>query len=76
MYLGITVLVLGEALWFGQKILLPYTVFLWFFFHFIIIFLGEPHLRRLHSTVYETYCRVVPRWFGFRKCSDEQGYDT
>ena len=76
MYLGVIVLVLGEAFWFGKKILLPYTVFLWVFFHFIIILVEEPHLRHLYGTEYETYSRTVPQWIGFRKRSDEKGHET
>lgn len=76
MYLGVTAIVLGEALWLEKKVLLPYSMLLWVFFHLIIILVEEPHLRRLHGTEYETYCRTVPRRFGFRKRSDEKGDKT
>jgi protein-S-isoprenylcysteine O-methyltransferase Ste14 len=76
MYLGVTAIVFGEAIWSGKEILFPYAVLLWFFFHFIIILVEEPHLRRLYGTEYERYCRMVPRWIGFRKRSDENGHDT
>ena len=66
MYLGVTVLVFGEALLSGNVALCIYTIALWIFFHGVIVFVEEPHLRIRHGEQYTMYCSRVPRWLGFR----------
>ncbi|MGA3243985.1 MAG: hypothetical protein ABSE41_05155 [Bacteroidota bacterium] len=58
---------LGEALWFWAVALCLYTIVLWIFFHCVVLFVEEPHLRIRHGEEYSTYCSIVPRWFGFPK---------
>jgi protein-S-isoprenylcysteine O-methyltransferase Ste14 len=67
MYLGVTLLVFGEALWFANVALCVYTVALWIFFHGVVVFIEEPHLKARGGQQYAMYCSKVPRWFGFRK---------
>ena len=74
MYLGVTSLVLGEALWFGNVALCLYSIGLWIFFHCVVIFIEEPHLRTRHGDEYTTYCSRVPRWLGFRTTTPERSH--
>lgn len=67
MYLGVIATVLGEAIWLEKTILLYYTAFIMLFFHLIVVFVEEPHLRKLHGHGYLAYCRTVPRWIGARR---------
>jgi protein-S-isoprenylcysteine O-methyltransferase Ste14 len=67
MYLGVTLLVLGQALWFVNVALCLYTVALWMFFHAVVVFIEEPHLSAREGEQYTVYCSTVPRWLGFRK---------
>ncbi len=62
MYVGVVGVILSEALFFGSISLLVYAALLWFGFHLSIIFYEEPHLRRKFGTMYQEYCRKVPRW--------------
>jgi protein-S-isoprenylcysteine O-methyltransferase Ste14 len=34
------------------------------FFHLMIVFFEEPHLRATRGRSYDLYCRAVPRWLG------------
>ena len=76
MYLGVTALVFGEALLLGNVALCIYTIALWIFFHGVIVFVEEPHLRVRHGEQYTVYCSRVPRWLGFRKTSPEHLYKS
>ena len=67
MYLGIVSTVLGEAIYFEKKALFLYALLLWLIFHFVIIIIEEPHLRRREGEMYEAYCKTVPRWLRFWK---------
>lgn len=66
MYLGVTMLVFGEALWLCNVALCLYTIGLWIFFHSVVVFIEEPHLRARHGESYAQFCSRVPRWLGFR----------
>jgi protein-S-isoprenylcysteine O-methyltransferase Ste14 len=76
MYLGVTLFVLGEALWFGNVALFLYTIGLWIFFHCVVIFIEEPHLRTRHGEDYTMYCSRVPRWLGFRKSPPKRSHNA
>lgn len=62
MYLAVAATIVGQALLFGQSVLLAYTaVFLavvWAFVHWY----EEPTLRRQFGPEYEEYRRAVPGW--------------
>lgn len=66
MYIGVVTFVLGEALWYEIGVLLAYSIVLWFCFHFVVVYIEEPHLREKMGKQYEEYCRTVPRWIGSR----------
>ncbi len=66
MYLGVVSFVLGEALWFQLQSVLIYGAALWLMFHFVVVFIEEPHLKRKQGLQYEEYCSAVPRWIGLR----------
>jgi protein-S-isoprenylcysteine O-methyltransferase Ste14 len=63
MYVGVLTVVAGEALLFGSTQLLWYAVIACVFFHLVVLFVEEPHLRRTRGDAYAQYCREVPRWF-------------
>ena len=62
MYLGVLLLVLGEALLVGSRSILLYSGVLSFFFHPFILLVEEPVLRRQFGTSYDDYCTAVRRW--------------
>jgi protein-S-isoprenylcysteine O-methyltransferase Ste14 len=47
---------------------------LWTFFHFVVVFIEEPHLRTRHGKEYTTYCSRVPRWLGIRRSTAERSH--
>ncbi|MCI0563993.1 MAG: isoprenylcysteine carboxylmethyltransferase family protein [Nitrososphaera sp.] len=62
MYVGITLILTGESILFESPKLLAYAAILWVGFHLFVIFYEEPTLRKKFGTIYEEYCRSVPRW--------------
>lgn len=62
MYLGVGLMLLGEALLFGSWRLLLYALLVLSAFHLFVIFYEEPNLRRRFGAAYADYCRRVPRW--------------
>jgi protein-S-isoprenylcysteine O-methyltransferase Ste14 len=64
MYLSVAAAVFGEGLFFGSALLLLYAVAVSVFFHLVVVFLEEPHLRRKGGASYLEYCRQTPRWIG------------
>jgi protein-S-isoprenylcysteine O-methyltransferase Ste14 len=64
MYLGVVLVVLGQATLFASPAVTVYGLALWLLFHLAVVFLEEPHLRREHGRSYDEYCGRVPRWFG------------
>jgi protein-S-isoprenylcysteine O-methyltransferase Ste14 len=64
MYVGVLLVVFGQAILFASGSLAVYGCALWAFFYMIVVFAEEPHLRATSGHAYEAYCRTVPRWFG------------
>lgn len=62
MYVGVLVLIAGEALLYQAAILLLYVAALWTMFHSFVMFYEEPHLRKAFGESYERFLRDVPRW--------------
>lgn len=62
MYLGILLILFGEALFFTAPSLLFYALIVFLGFHLRVLWYEEPHLRRLFGTAFEQYCRQAPRW--------------
>jgi len=67
MYLGVVMAVFGQALLFASPPLTVYACALFIFFHLIVVFVEEPHLRATRGGSYEIYSRTVPRWLGPRR---------
>jgi protein-S-isoprenylcysteine O-methyltransferase Ste14 len=67
-YLGVLLVVAGEAMLTGAVVLVGYAVVLAIMYHLFIRFYEEPALRRAFGDAYSRYCQTVPRWVpGVRK---------
>jgi protein-S-isoprenylcysteine O-methyltransferase Ste14 len=66
MYLGVLVLLLGEAAFFKSIALLQYTGIWFAIVHLVVVLYEEPSLRRRFGPPYERYCRSVHRWLPTR----------
>ena len=64
MYVGVLLVLLGEALLFASRSLLGYALAVGLVFHLVVLLYEEPTLRRQFGAAYEAYCRRVPRWPG------------
>lgn len=68
MYIGILMILLGEALFFKEVILLVYTCLMFLSFHRFVKYYEEHDLTRQFGAAYKLYCHAIPRWFPrFRK---------
>jgi protein-S-isoprenylcysteine O-methyltransferase Ste14 len=67
MYVGVLLVVFGQAVLFASPILAAYGCAVFLFFHLTVVFLEEPHLRATRGPSYRLYCRSVPRWLGLPK---------
>lgn len=63
MYLGVLLVVLGEAILFRHLALLLYFVFLASAFQLFVVLYEEPVLRRRFGATYSDYCNRVNRWW-------------
>ena len=66
MYLGVVNVVFGISIFFESQAILIYGIILGVFFHFVIVFLEEPHLRAKYGSEYESYCKRTNRWLGIK----------
>jgi protein-S-isoprenylcysteine O-methyltransferase Ste14 len=73
MYVGVLLVVFGQAILFASPRLAVYACSLTIFFHLIVVFVEEPHLRATRGSAYELYCRTVPRWVGCRRVASRSG---
>jgi protein-S-isoprenylcysteine O-methyltransferase Ste14 len=64
MYVGVLLVAIGQAVLFASPLLAAYSVAVFVFFHLIVVFVEEPHLRVTRGGSYDLYCRAVPRWLG------------
>jgi protein-S-isoprenylcysteine O-methyltransferase Ste14 len=62
MYVGVMLVVWGQALLYWSRALAEYAAFLWLAFHAFVLLYEEPTLRRTFGEEYEAYRRRVPRW--------------
>jgi len=62
MYLGILLILGGEALFFESYVMLIYAVCMFCLFQAFIIGFEEPSLKVRFGKEYEEYCQSVPRW--------------
>jgi protein-S-isoprenylcysteine O-methyltransferase Ste14 len=63
MYVGVLLVVVGQAVVFSSAPIARYAMFLALMFHLVLLLIEEPHLRGEHGEAYEDYCCRVPRWF-------------
>src|SRR5262245_12227009 len=66
-YVAVTSLVVGQALFFGDVRLLEYGLGVWAFFHFWVLALEEPGLRAKFGAEYLDFCAHVRRWIPRRR---------
>ncbi|HJW47990.1 MAG TPA: NUDIX domain-containing protein [Candidatus Limnocylindria bacterium] len=66
MYVAVTTILLGEAMFYGSIPLLVWAAVAWIFFHFFVVLYEEPTLQRRFGPAYESYVEHVPRWLPSR----------
>jgi protein-S-isoprenylcysteine O-methyltransferase Ste14 len=62
MYLGVALVIVGEAALFRRLHLLEYAAVMLLIAHTFVVLYEEPTLRRQFGESYEVYRRTVPRW--------------
>jgi protein-S-isoprenylcysteine O-methyltransferase Ste14 len=62
MYVGVTMILIGEAIFFYSYNLLIYLLFIFLAFNLFVLFVEEPRLRKDFKEEYSQYCRKVRRW--------------
>lgn len=62
MYVGVTVILLGETIFFRSATLLGYTCLVFLGFNLFIRLHEEPYLRKKFGDEYARYCENVGRW--------------
>jgi len=66
MYLGVLLLVVGQALLLGQEILYAWAAAAWLIFTSFLVLYEESQLRRRFGDSYDDYRRRVRRWIPTR----------
>ena len=61
-YLGVLLLLSGEAVFFESWALVRYAIAMFVVSHLFVVLYEEPNLRRRFGEPYERYCRSVRRW--------------
>jgi protein-S-isoprenylcysteine O-methyltransferase Ste14 len=62
MYVGVALMIAGQALWWGSPLTLVWAALVTTAFHVFVVAYEEPHLRRTFGDHYSAYCERVPRW--------------
>lgn len=62
MYVGVLLILFGEAVVFASRVLVRYALVVWLLFHLFVIIYEEPTLKEKFGAAYEDYCKAVPRW--------------
>jgi protein-S-isoprenylcysteine O-methyltransferase Ste14 len=62
MYAGVTMMLLGEVIFFYSSPLLIYSLFVFAIFNVFIILVEEPRLRKDFKDEYNKYCEKAKRW--------------
>jgi len=73
MYLGIDLLLLGEAVLFESWILLGYAILVGAGVYLVVLYYEEPTLARKFGVTYEVYRVRVPRWLPFPRVQSRSG---
>ena len=66
MYVAVTTILVGEAMFYGSLPLLLWAAVAWIVFHFFVVLYEEPNLQRRFGPAYESYAEHVPRWLPSR----------
>jgi len=66
MYLGVILLILGQAFLLGREILFVWAVVAWLIFELSLVTWEEPGLRRRFGASYDDYRSRVRRWIPSR----------
>ena len=61
-YVALLIILLGEALLFGDERVAVWGVLFWLFTYVWVVIVEEPVLREQFGEEYRTYCKNVPRW--------------
>ncbi|HEX8162390.1 MAG TPA: isoprenylcysteine carboxylmethyltransferase family protein [Pyrinomonadaceae bacterium] len=70
MYVGVMLILLGEALFFASRFMLTYSLVVFAGFNLFVLLYEEPTLRGKFGGAYERYCRAVPRWLPLPRAGD------
>lgn len=62
MYIGVMLMLAGEALFFSSLALAGYAMLIFLLFHSFVVLREEPRLRSDFGEEYEVYCKEVGRW--------------
>ncbi len=62
MYVAMTAILVGEALWLGSPRVLAFSSLVWAIFHGFVLLYEEPREQKRFGTEYERYRAAVPRW--------------
>ena len=62
MYVGVVLLLIGEAVFFQSVALWVYALFIFITFNIFIRLVEEPRLRKDFGEEYQLYCEKVRRW--------------
>jgi protein-S-isoprenylcysteine O-methyltransferase Ste14 len=67
MYVGVALLLAGEAVYFAAVSLAAYALACFVAFHGFVVLYEEPHLGRRFGEAYAAYRVATPRWIPRRK---------
>ena len=62
MYVGVILILIGEAILFQSTNLWGYLLFVFVLFHVFVIYVEEPRLKKDFGEEYDIYCQKVRRW--------------
>jgi len=62
MYVGVILILIGEAIFFQSANLRVYLLFVFVVFNIFVIHIEEPRLRKDFGEEYNLYCQKVRRW--------------
>jgi protein-S-isoprenylcysteine O-methyltransferase Ste14 len=63
MYIGVTMMLIGESIFFQSYVLGVYALFIFIAFNTFIVFFEEPRLQDAFGNEYDEYTKKVRRWF-------------
>jgi protein-S-isoprenylcysteine O-methyltransferase Ste14/8-oxo-dGTP pyrophosphatase MutT (NUDIX family) len=66
MYVAVTTILVGEAMFYGSALLLVWAGLAWIFFHLFVVLYEEPTLQQRFGAAYDEYVEQVPRWIPSR----------